>query len=124
MQWFVLCASFALSSALAVGVAQGVLSLGRKDELNLMLPLLPFCNALIFPFLERIFPSEEQRLARQIQGRAASGWTGALDPVLVGFLVGMLANAALDLLCGQALQRILPGQSAGLSTPSFLDLLI
>jgi len=124
MQWFVLCASFALSSALAVGVAQGVLSLGRKDELNLMLPLLPFCNALVFPFLERIFPSEEQRLARRIQGRAASGWTGALDPILVGFLVGMLANAALDLFCGQALQRFQPSQSAGLSSASFLDLLI
>jgi len=122
MQWFVLCASFALSSALVVGLAQGILSPGRRDELSLMLPLLPLCNALVFPLLERIFPSEERRIASRIQGSAATGWTGKLDPILLAFLVGMLANAALDLLCGQVFQRFAPSQSPS-SASSFLDLL-
>lgn len=126
MRWIVLWISFLLSVLISVGLVEGVVTMGRKEELGLMLPLLPLFNALLFPFLEKIIPSEEQRLNRRLEGRSATGWTGALDSVILGFLVGMIGNALMDLLAVFTYQRlpaVWGAQVQAFSMPSALDLL-
>lgn len=106
MRWHVLWASLVASILLAVGFVKLILMAGMKQQLELILPVLPLFYTVVFPLMDKTIPEEgPRRQSQKAAARAPRRWSGALNPILLGLGVGLALNLLLDLVCGLAYRR-------------------